>query len=891
MGPPPQPAPASSRDDEPPSPAPRGLRTVGRYEILGEISRGGMGIVYRARDLTLDRVVALKTPRPEQSSADDRRRFLREAQAVARLSDSHIVPVFEVFESEDTLWVAMEFVEGQTFRTLLRERGRLPPGDVVQYAEGLARALRAAHATGLLHRDVNPNNIMLGRDGRARLMDFGLALAFAPPDATTSARGSPAQMVSNPGAGTPAYMPPEQILGQAVDVRSDIFSFGVVLYELCTGHHPFPARAGEGLYEAILNRDPLSPSRLEPSVPPELERIITKALAKQADARYQTAADLAADLSALRRQMDKDTVPARVVRHGWRRLAIAGGVLAAGGGLAGPTWMLMIRPDALPVAKPVQVTSFSGWEAEPSISPDGRSIAFTSDESGNSDIWVSDVHGGGTLRLTSDPAADRQPAWFPDGSTIAFVSSRRGRSDIWAVPRFGGSPTLIVEHAEEPAISPDATRIAFVRAGPGGQRRVHVAALADPSRTILTTKDGEGLWDHAGPAWSPDGTRLCYSAARDLWVIPAGGGAASRLTTDDEADSDPAWAHDGRHVLFSSYRDGTMAVWRVPAAGGRPARLTGGTGPERHPSASRDGATLVYTTFAVDSDLVVRDLESGEERIVGSALEEQAPVFAPDGSAVAFVSNRTAGRYDVWLQGLDGGVPTGPARRLTDQPGSVAQPSYSPDGRWIAYHRVLDGQRDVWVVSSGGGIPVQFTDHPAVDLHPEWSPDGRQMAFVSERSGGSHIWVAPVRDGRPAGPARQLTFGPTDDEAPCWSPDGAWVAFIGHTSGDDAEVWVQRAAGDRRARRLTTGAQAARVRWNRASTGLIVSGLWGREALTLQRVSLDGADVAAFDPSIDFGVNRALGHFDVSRDGRLLVFARSSARGDIWMMSARPGSF
>ena len=346
----------------------------------------------------------------------------------------------------------------------------------------------------------------------------------------------------------------------------------------------------------------------------------------------------------------------------------------------------------------------------------------------------------------------------------------------------------------------------------------------------------------------------------------------------------------GATWYFSSYRQGTLALWRVALAGGSPVRLTGGSGPERHPSISRDGARLAYTTFVDDPDVIVRDLSRGVEHRIAGQRDEHAPTMAPDGSAVAFISDRFGGRFHLWVQPLSAGVPTGAPVRLTDHAGSVAQPSYSPDGKWIAYHRVAGNQRDIWIVPASGGVAQRFTEDPATDIHPAWSPDGSQIVFNSERGGGSHLWVGAVKDGRSAGPARRLTSGPTVDESPSWSPDGMWIAYISQPPSGSAEVWVTRADGQGAPRQLTTGASAGRVQWDRTSKGLIVSGQWGGELLALRRVPLESGAVSEFSPAIVFG-GITLPHFDLSNDGRLLVFARENLRGDIWLLDSRAGSY
>jgi serine/threonine protein kinase/tetratricopeptide (TPR) repeat protein len=316
----------------PSGPAEPGQR-ISHYEIVAEVGRGGMGVIYRARDLTLGRVVALKCPWPPDPDPHQRSRFMREARATSLLSHPHIVPLFEVLEEDGTPWLAMELIEGTTLRALLAPERPLPILDVLRHAEGLAGALQAAHARKILHRDVNPNNIMVTADGRAVLTDFGLAQFVRISDtSTTHTRDSQADGKGRV-VGTPQYMSPEQALGKPVDARSDIFALGAVIYEMCTGRQAFPGRGGD-VVDAILHREPTSVSRLNYEVPEELERIIRKALAKNPDERHQDARDLLVDLRTLRRRIDLGSYagehvegPAR--RRGLSRWLLGAAVVAA----------------------------------------------------------------------------------------------------------------------------------------------------------------------------------------------------------------------------------------------------------------------------------------------------------------------------------------------------------------------------------------------------------------------------------------------------------------------------------------------------------------------------------------------------------------------------------
>ena len=862
---------------------------VGHYSIVEKLGEGGEAIVYRARDLVLRRDVALKTPRCELVSAKERAHLLGEARAASRLSHPYIVPIHEVFEDEGKPWFAMDLVEGTTLRAVLGQRGALPAEDVARYGEMLAGALQAAHAKGILHRDVTPTNIFITVDGRLLLADFGLAVVSAAPDATTTV------MSRGHLAGTLGYMSPEQMMGHEVGPQSDLFSAGVVLYQMATGERPFGGGTLGEVLDAVLNR-PLPPMSREHSIPAGLERVISKALAKRPDERYASAAEMFIDLRALRRRFESSGAgpePEDRPRTPKAVAALGGLAILAIAGIAAWSWQLL-RPTGLPQAVPFRVTSGSGWEAEAKISPGGSDIAYVAEgPDGNRDIWLVDARGGDPIRLTDDRAVDRSPAWFPDGSAIAFVSERGGTPGVWKIPRLGGqSPVQIVAVAESPAISPDGTRIAFTRPDAAGNRRIVVAPLADTADAKLLTTDRDGLWNHKSPAWSPDGRTICYAAHSDLWTVDADGGRPARLTTDGEADFEPVWSSDGGWVYFSSMRGQTTAIWRVSKRGGAPERVTLGSGPERQPSISKDGSRLTYSTLSLNSNLVVRVLSTGKEHQFGGERLQLHPAFAPDGSAVAYVSDQLKSPTDLWIQPLGpDGAPSGRARRLTDHPGSAAYPSYSPDARWIAYHRALNGHRDIWIVPVVGGTAVRFTDDPAIDVHPAWSPDGRQIAFVSERGGGSHIWLAPVADGRAAGPARQLTTGALWHDEPSWSPDSATIGYIATDAAGTGDVWLVDARSTGQGRQLTHGAGADAVKWSGVPNQLLVSGTWGTGRARLMSVDAATGQAILVGPPNLFGEESEVADFAISRDGRLLVVVREIARGDIWVLEAKPGRF
>jgi Tol biopolymer transport system component len=548
-------------------------------------------------------------------------------------------------------------------------------------------------------------------------------------------------------------------------------------------------------------------------------------------------------------------------------------------------------PWETPDWRPLQLTADEGCESAPALSPDGHTVAYVSDSSGNEDLWLIDVDGGGSVQLTDDPASDRSPAWFPDGAALVFVSGRSGKDAVWKVPRLGGSAVLLLPGAVDPAVSPDGRRIAFARQSPSGYLRIFVAPLDDLSQlTALTDSEG-GLWDHQRPAWSPDGRSICYSDFRDLWVVPASGGPARRLTFAHAFDRDPVWSSTGETVLFSSMRGGTRALWRVGADGSSPARLTLGTGPEAQPSLSADGADMAYSTFRNDADIALVDLETRERRTVSTLWAETGPAFAPDRGRVVFSSDRS-GDYELWVQDLDrAGRPRSMARRLTDLDGSEAVPAFSPDGVYLAFGRVRGEQRDIWVIPSAGGTAWQFTTDPSVDMHPAWSPDGSRLAFVSDRSGRHHVWVGAISAGRAAGPVRQLTTGEASDSFPAWSPDGDSIAFLRVTE-EGSDVWLVSSTGGP-PRRLTVDSGTLGLRWIAAGGGLLVAGTWGTEELSLRRVDASSGAVTPLEPRLVLGGlgSDIAGDFDASRDGRFVVFTEEKRQGNIWLLEAEKGSF
>src|SRR6266404_1304937 len=763
-------------------------RTLGHYQVLSLLGSGGMGEVYRARDTKLGREVAIKVLPPGFSSGKDRLRFEREARAASALSHPNILTIYEIEQVDEHRFIAAEFVDGETLRERL-SKGRMKLDELLDVAIQISSALSAAHAAGIVHRDIKPENVMLRRDALVKVLDFGLA-KLAEPQTTVTTTEEPTLewLYTEPDVvlGTSAYMSPEQTRGLAVDSRTDIWSLGVVLYEMLVGRVPFAGPTKSDVIASILEREvPNLPDDASEEVK-ALTPILRKALSKNKEERYQTAGELLEDLKNLRQELTTQNSFRRSTEadpSGWvkpfkygRLVVLLLGVITVAGIMLA-LYKVVGRNQfsaTLPPVKVVPFTTFPGRELQPAFSPDGNQIAFAwnGEKSDNFDIYIKLVNTATPpLRLTSNAADDVYPAWSPDGQEIAFVRQSGTETSIFLVPALGGPERKLYsgtsafislyEYGNALSWSPDGKYLAFSgQHSPQEPNSIFLLSLESLEKRQLTTPPVGSIGDST-PAFSPDGKVLAFvrgASSRDIeiYVLPAGGGEPRRLTFDHRSGRSLAWTADGREIVFSSWFNGSLSLWKVRASGGTPEQLAVGGQGASTLAISRQGNRLAYSQEFRDTNVWRIGIggssnKDGPTRLISSTRQDYGPQYSADGKRIAFSSGRS-GTSEIWVCDADGLNPV----QVTSFGGpDVGSPRWSPDGGQIAFDSIAAGHRDIFVVSAEGGKTRRLTDDIADDVRPSWSLDGRWIYFGSNRTGDWQVWKTPSDGGQAVQVTRQ----------------------------------------------------------------------------------------------------------------------------------------
>jgi Tol biopolymer transport system component len=811
-----------------------------------------MGEVFRARDTRIGREVAVKVLPEEFAHDRDRlRRFEQEARAAGMLQHPNLLTVFDVGTGE-TPYVVAELLEGETLRRKIAG-GAIPQRKAVDWARQIAAGLAAAHEKGIVHRDLKPENIFVTREGQVKILDFGLAKLVEPKREARLSAEQTVERLTEPGrvVGTAGYMSPEQVRGAEVDHRSDIFSFGAILYEMASGQRAFRGASSADAMSAVLREDP-------PELPnPWLEKIVRHCLEKEPERRYQSAKDLAFHLETRTRR--------RAPRYLVLLLTFAIGIAIG---------LLLRRTTPPPTVPSLQLLTYSGRDSAPAMSPDGRTMAFSSARDGRLRIWVKDIARGGEAPLTE--GEDGWPRYSPDGSSILFLRRAGERRALYVTAVLGGSPRRIRDDVTAADWTRDGRRIVFTSSPTAGNTIVgSINADGSGERVI---RELSGLF--IAPRVSPDDTQIALtefassSIPTSIILVSADGKSVRPIPLGryrKPGMSAVSWI-DGQRMIFGALSSGTLFTSSgtdLVEVNMRSGKLT----PRVHSPAT----TIIIDTagsdrIVFDAQLVRQNLRelasdgSGAGRWLtrGSAIARQ-PWYAPDGKRILFSSNQ-GGNLDVWsISAEDGSL-----RRLTDDPADDYDPALTPDGRHLLWSSNRGGHFEIWIAEADGSSPRQLTRDGADAENATATRDG-WVIYNSYHPQKSGVWRIRL-DGSGA---TQVVRGVTEN--PEVSPDGAYVSY--HLISPRSELRVARVAdgkqvkiADVRGRIGQAAVGAGRSRWTAAGDAVAwsdtdESNVWG---VLTQRFAFGRETSETRQRLAGFGIEH-VESFAFSPDGKRLV--------------------
>lgn len=781
-------------------------QTAGHYLILEKLGAGGMGVVYKAEDTELGRFVALKFL-PDAIAHDPIaiERFRREARLASGLNHPGICTIYEIGQHEGQYFIAMELLEGQVLSAVISNKP-LPLSQLLDLGIQITDALHAAHTADVIHRDLKPANIFLTSRGQAKILDFGLAtsshlrrVATLGNATTTLASSDTSLTTAGSTVGTISYMSPEQVLGEELDARTDLFSLGIVLYEMATGDLPFKGATIGALCNAIINQTPTPPRSLNPAIPLRLQQTIETALEKKREMRCQNAAELNADLKRMKRELEsgadvKPPIPKSMPsRRRSMTLITIFGIVALGLLFWRMQQMRSVRP--LSDAKLVQLTTTEGLHEFPAWSSDEKNIVYSREVNGFKKIFMKPL-AGEPQQVTTGSADDIQPRWSPDGRSVLFVRSNQPRGklepgdvfgqydggDIWRKDLSSGKQERVVENAFNPAFAPDGRNLA-VDASWAGPRRIWIVDAQGHNPQQVTTENTEAVV-HLEPNWSPDGQNIVFQNLErtrfSIKIVNIASHHITALTDGRYHDLNPVWSRSGRYIYFSSDRGGGLNIWRIPIsrsgqAQGAPQQVTMGSGQDVQLAMAPSGERMAFSILRQNADIwrLPVDPQTGvatgsPEQVLGTTREDSRAAWSPDGSEIAFNSDR-GGDMNLYVYSFRNRS----TRQVTTGSGGDFQPQWSPDGKRLAFFSSRSGNADIWTVDLANNSVTRLTTDSAIEINPFFSPDGRRIAFQSDRSGRLELWLMNA-DGSDQ---RQLTNVGVMGHFTRWSSDGNSITF------------------------------------------------------------------------------------------------------------------
>ena len=918
-------------------------QTISHYQILEKLGGGGMGVVYKAEDTRLHRFVALKfLPEDVAGDAQALTRFQREAQAASALNHPNICTIYDIGEANGNAFIAMEYLEGKTLKHAIGGRP-MELETLLDAAIGVAAGLNAAHAKGIVHRDIKPANIFVTEGGHAKILDFGLAkvrgqkLASVGSGDNMATLGVDTDQLTSPGStlGTVAYMSPEQVRGKELDARTDLFSFGAVLYEMSTGRLPFRGETSGLVFKAILDGAPTAAVRVNPEVPAELERIISKAMEKDRDLRYQSAADMQSDLKRLRR----DTDSGRVAKSSdeWRvtsgeqrerlaaenaegirgsgesaaRLSVvnveagqsSSGIAAAQtgsgnkklivGGVAAVVALLAVGWAAYhfggggkSTSAPGKITQISHWDnpmEQARLSPDGHTVAFSSPVNGLMQVFVILASGGEPLQLTNDEGDKFVSNFSTDGTEIYF-EKLFGTGETWSVPTLGGGPKRVLSGFAA-APSPDGSSLYYARTRTRSVFRAKRSGLGEEEIVKLD----EDAWPIARILPFPDGKKLLVITASGISFLEVFRAYLADVDTHKVEDlgrfegiaQDVTWGEAGKNVLYGRTANGLTNIWKMTVADKSLAQVTFGTGPDRSPMPDTAGKGI-YVVIGKSTGYLTAYNTKTKATVDIAGENASQPTVSRDGKKLMYVTAPSRDRGEVWVADIDGGN-----KAKLAEGASIGVASWAPDDAHLIFFSEEEGKATkFYVVKPDGSDMKTYTAPEGVQVVSVlWSPDEKTFFLDGAKKGSrtSAVW----RGGTDGSAMEQLV----DDCGIAFdvSPDGKYLlSWVG--SSEKRGIYAVSIA-DRTCSLIAPGVTTFGLNIDRDGKSFLYA-VPGKSDVTIYRQKWEngkgiGEPAVAMTLPFAFPLTTGGNAYDFSRDLTTVVYARPGGHADLYLISEK----